>query len=73
MPFDTNQGMRSPNMGSGLIQSAAEILQLRPYWEQEYMNGQTMQQFSDWIKDPTVKQRYQNVGKAMPAQGQQGY
>lgn len=70
MPFDTSQGMRGPSMGSGLVQSAAEILQLRPYWEQEYMNGQTMKQFADWVKDPQILQRYQNVTKAMPSQGQ---
>jgi hypothetical protein len=69
MPFDTNPGMRNPQMGSGLIQSASEILQLRPYWEQEYMNGLTDKQFQDWIQDPQIQQRYQSVTKAMPTRG----
>ena len=65
MPFDTNQGMRA-GMGDGMLESASEILRLRPMWEQEYTNGQTNKQFQDWVKDPAVLQRYQNAPKIMP-------
>lgn len=56
------------SMGSGMLQSAAEILTLRPYWEQEYTNGLTGKQFEDWVRDPAVLQRYQNAPKIMPGQ-----
>ena len=62
-----SNGTGQPGMGSGMAQSAAEILHLRPYWEQEYYSGTTNKQFSDWVRDPVVLSRYQNSPKIMPS------
>jgi hypothetical protein len=51
-----------------MIQGAADLLQLRPYWEREYMNGDTQLQFQQWIKDPEVIKRYQAQQQAPSSQ-----
>jgi len=59
-------GLSLRGMGSGLAQGTAEMLQLRPLWEQEYSNGITGLQFADWVKHPDTMKRYPNAFKMLP-------
>jgi hypothetical protein len=68
--LNTSQGMRPQSVestGSGMLASAQEMLQLRPYWEQEYTSGQTTLQFDQWLRK--YKEQYQNAPKLLPPQG----
>jgi hypothetical protein len=36
-------------MGSGLVRSAADIIQQRQEWQRQYTEGETTLQFRDWL------------------------
>lgn len=57
-----------PSMGSGMAQSAAELIELRPVWEQQYTEGMTNLPFEQWVRQVKQMQQAPNAPKIMPAQ-----
>ena len=56
-----------PSMGTGMAQSAAELMQMRPIWEEQYANGQTTLQFNEWLRLQQQMQQAPNAPKIMPS------
>lgn len=55
------------NLGSGLMQGAADLQKQYPIWQQEYENGTTTLQFSDWLRSKGQQ------NPVMPRQNSLGY
>lgn len=46
----TGNAMADPSLGAGLAQGALDLKRLYPLWQDQYINGQTQLQFTDWMK-----------------------